>query len=261
MSRLEECVSAFVEARSTRPLWTGVPEHLRPATIDDGYRLQQAIYHRLARQGVARAGYKIGSTSAAGQRLFGLKEPIYAGIFDSSRAGTLATALSRPLVEPSLECEIALCLRADLDGADPGLSDAAIADAVGSCHIACEIIDNRYGDPLAAGVPSLLADDFFHAGFVIGEAKQDWRDLDLATLDATIEIDEMRATGNARDVLAAMKALRWLTGKLAKIGERLQAGEIVLTGSITAPTRINVPARSVALSINGFEPLILQRPS
>jgi len=261
MVRLEESVSAFVEARSAPPRWSCVPKNLRPATVDDGYRLQRAIHQRLGMRGISRVGYKIGSTSAAGQRVFGLSEPIYAGIFNTSRTDTLAAALARPLAEPSLECEIALCLCADIDGSDPGLSDSAIADAVGSCHIGCEIIDNRYGDPLSVGVPSLLADDFFHAGFVIGEAKQDWRERDLGTLEAAIEIDDVRVTGNARDVLAAVTALRWLVQKLATVGERLRAGETVLTGSITAPTRVKIPAPSVALSIEGFEPLVLAGPS
>jgi 2-keto-4-pentenoate hydratase len=260
MVRLEESVAAFVEARSSPPLWTGVPNSVRPATIEDGYRLQRAIHHRLGTRGVSRVGYKIGSTSVAGQRVFGLSEPIYAGIFKTSRADTLAAALARPLAEPSLECEIAFRLCADIDGSDPGWSELAIADAVGSCHIACEIIDNRYGDPLSAGVPSLLADDFFHAGFVIGEAKQDWRECDLGTLEAAIEIDDVRVSGNARDVLAALKALRWLVQKLAAVGERLRVGETVLTGSITVPTRIKIPARAVALSIEGFEPLVLGGP-
>ncbi len=164
------------------------------------------------------------------------------------------------MLEPSLECEIAFCLRTDLDGADPGLSDAAVVDAIGSCHLACEIIDNRYGDPLRVGVPSLLADDFFHAGFVIGAAKQDWQQQDFTALDAAIEIDGARATGNASNVLSALDAMRWLLRKLASTAERLRAGDIILTGSIVPPTRMTLPARSVTLSIQGFEPLLLGQP-
>src|ERR1039458_9300135 len=107
MSNLEEAVASFVDARMGRPLWPGVPAHLRPATLADGYRLQHAIHARLATQGVARLGYKIGSSSAASQRPFGLREPVYAGIFDDTHADTLAAAFARPMVQPSLECEVA----------------------------------------------------------------------------------------------------------------------------------------------------------
>ena len=92
MITLEECVAAFVEARSARPVWPGVAERFRPATIANGYQLQRAVHQRLGSQGVKRVGYKVGSTSPAGQRLFGLSEPIYAGIFDSTRADDLASS-------------------------------------------------------------------------------------------------------------------------------------------------------------------------
>jgi 2-keto-4-pentenoate hydratase len=257
MSNLEDAVAAFVAARTARPHWPGVPAHLRPETIVDAYELQQAIHTRLATRGIARLGYKIGSSSPASQRPFGLHEPVYAGIFDDTRADTLAAAFARKLVQPSLECEIAFQMRTDVDGIDPNLSIATIADAIGACHIACEIIDRRYNDPIDVGVPSLIADDFFHAGFVLGEINPDWRKLDLHTLDGAIDIDGARVTGNAADTLDALEATRWLAGKLAAVGGRLRAGEIILTGTFTQPTAIILPARAVTLSITGFRPLSL----
>jgi 2-keto-4-pentenoate hydratase len=257
MTNLEDAVASFIDARTERPRWPGVPAHLRPATVADAYRLQQAIHRRLGAQGVARLGYKIGSSSAASQRPFGLDEPVYAGIFNDTRADTLAAALARPMLQPSLECEIAFQLRADIDGADPDLSATAIADAIGACCIACEIIDRRYGDPLAVGVPSLIADDFFHAGYVLGPVNPDWRQLDLPTLDGAIDIDGIRVTGNAADTLDAVEATLWLARKLAAAGTRLCAGETILTGTLTQPTPIPLPARSITLSITGFAPLVL----
>ncbi len=57
MTDLDASVSAFAEARSARPAWPGVPEAVRPASIAEGYQLQQAIHRRLATQGERRAGY------------------------------------------------------------------------------------------------------------------------------------------------------------------------------------------------------------
>jgi 2-keto-4-pentenoate hydratase len=257
MSKLEDAVTAFVAARAMRPQWPGVPDDARPATIDAAYRLQQAIHARLAKQGIARLGYKIGSSSAASQRPFGLTEPVYGGICTDTHFDTLAAAFARPMRAPSLECEIVFRLRADIDGADPKWSTTMIADAIGACHIGCEIIDRRYDDPDAVGVPSLIADDFFHVGFVLGAANPDWRALDLATLDGAIEIDGARETGNAADTLDALTATLWLARKLAAAGTKLHAGEIILTGTLPRPTPITLPARAVTLSITGFAPLVL----
>jgi 2-keto-4-pentenoate hydratase len=131
-------------------------------------------------------------------------------LFASGRSPSLADALSRPLTCPSLECEIAVVLRRDLDGAGPDLSAASISDAIGACHIACEIINNRYGDPTAVGVSSLIADDFFQAGFVLGPENTAWRMPDLAAAAGFIDIDGEHRTGSARDVLSAFDSLRRL---------------------------------------------------
>lgn len=257
MNQLDESVSAFIAARAARPHWPGVPTELRPTTIAEGYRLQQAIHVRLATQGVRRLGYKIGSTSPVNQRPWGLQEPVYAGIFTDTQSATLKAALARPLLHPSLECEVAFQLGRDLDGADPALSAASILDAIAACHIACEIIDGRYEAPMTIGVPTLLADDFFQAGFVLGAAHPGWRSLDFGALEGGIEIDGVRTGGHARDTLDAITAMLWLARKLAESGTKLRAGEIVLTGSFTKPVPIALPARAVTLTITGFAPLVM----
>jgi 2-keto-4-pentenoate hydratase len=251
----QQSVQAFVEARTQRPGWPGIEQSLCPMTIEDGYRLQAAVHQRLAAVGDKRVGWKVGSTSAAGQRGFGLKEPVYAGLLASGQSLSLIDALSRKLKSPSLECEIAMVLRHDLD---PDASDVAIADAIAACHIACEIIDNRYGDPMAVGVPSLIADDFFQVGFVVGPENTNWRAQDLLTAAGFIEIDGQRRTGSAKDVLSAFDSLRWLTQALARNGLSLRAGEIILTGTVVTPTPIILPATTVSMGITGFQPLSLE---
>jgi 2-keto-4-pentenoate hydratase len=259
VNQLDDAASAFVSARQSRPHWPGVLAELRPATLDEGYQVQQAIHAQLATHGVRRLGYKIGSTSAANQRPWGLLEPVYAGIFTDTHADTLAAALERPLLRPSLECEVALQLRCDVDGTDPTLSDAEILDAVAGCYIACEIIDGRYDAPMSIGVPTLLADDFFHASFVLGAANAQWRSLDFASLEGTIEIDGDRTSGKAIDTLDAVSATLWLARKLGEAGTKLRAGEIVLTGSFTRPVPIVLPVRAVTLTITDFESLTLKQ--
>jgi 2-keto-4-pentenoate hydratase len=119
------------------------------------------------------------------------------------------------------------------------------------------VIDNRYGDPFAVGVPSLLADDFFHASFVLGPANPLWRETDLANLEAAIAIDDAVVHGHSANVLDALASLRWLARKPARFDLALRPGEIILSGTIVPPTRITLPARSVSLSIAGFAPLTL----
>jgi 2-keto-4-pentenoate hydratase len=253
----QENVDAFVRARRLRPAWPGIDDRLRPTSIAEGYRLQDAVHARLAAAGDARVGWKVGSTSASGQRGFGLSEPVYAGLFASGRSTSLTEALSRPLTRPSVECEIGVVLRNDIDGADPALSITSVTDAIGACHIACEIIDSRYDDPASVGVPSLIADDFFQVGFVMGAENPDWRVQDLTIAEGFIEIDGQRWNGSVRDVMTAFDSLLWLARALARGRLSLHAGDIVLTGTLVPPKPVPLPARAVSMGISGFAPLLL----
>jgi 2-keto-4-pentenoate hydratase len=104
-------------------------------------------------------------------------------------------------------------------------------------------------------VPSLVADDFFQVGFVIGAENVGWRTQDLEAAEGFIEIDGERRVGSARDVLNVFDSLRWLAGALARNWLSLRAGEIVLTGTLVTPTPVSLPARTVSMGITGFETL------
>jgi 2-keto-4-pentenoate hydratase len=220
--------------------------------MEEGYRLQKAIHERLDAAGTRLLGYKVGSTTEPGQRIFGITEPAYAGLFSDGNFPDMNTALATPMASPSLECEIAMRLGADLDGAKDDLSDSSIIRAIATCHLACEIIDNRYGQPMDVGVPSLLADDWFNVGFVLGPANPKWPDIDLGNRKGEINIDGVAAVGNSNDWLHPIKSVQWLAKKLAQAGRVLRAGDIILTGTIVAPTKIVLPAKSVSVSIEGF---------
>ena len=97
-----------------------------------------------------------------------------------------------------------------------------------------EIVDARYLDYTQLDTPTLIADDFFDAGCVLGEAVQDWRDLDLATLCGSTKINDQEAgRGKGADVMGhPFEALAWLANNLAARGKFLRAGEFVFTGSV-----------------------------
>lgn len=258
MNPAEDDLAPFLHARTGRPRWVPVPGARRPRDMAEGYRLQHRLHAALAAQGIHHVGYKIGCTSTAGQRSFGLDEPVYAGIFDTTRAATLREALAVPLLAPMVECEIAFVMGAGLDG-DADLSDDALGAAVATAHVACEVVDARYGvPPPEIGAPTLLTDDFLHVGFVLGPPVPDWRTLPLGARAGAIEIDGAVHAGNTAEVLAPFEALRWLVRKLAANGERLEAGAVVLTGTLVAPTPIRLPARHVAIEVEGFGRLDLR---
>src|SRR3954471_19013999 len=67
-----------------------------------------------------------------------------------------------------IECEIAVRLGRDLSPADAPFTADKVAEAVESYMPAIEVVDERYADWPHTEAPTLIADDFFAAGCVLG---------------------------------------------------------------------------------------------
>jgi len=247
---------AIAEARTHRPRWHRWSDETRPTDVEAAYLLQQKIHDALEEAGIRRVGYKIASIAVEGQRALGLTEPAYAGIYDLTQMPNLRAALALPFVAPSLECEIAFIIGQELNG-ESDLSDDGLRAAIGSTHLACEIVDNRYGKPLEVGIPTILTDDFFHSAFILAPAQQGWQELLRHDVAGTIEIDGKVWPGSTAEVMPPFETLRWLVQKLATHGLTLGAGEIVLAGSLVKPTPVSLPATSVTIAAEGFGALTL----
>jgi 2-keto-4-pentenoate hydratase len=116
-----------------------------------------------------------------------------------------------------------------------------------------EVVDDRYTDWRSLDTPTLIADDFFHAGVVLGPTGTDWRQLDLAGITGRMFInDEEVGQGRGGDVLGhPFVPLVWLANQLARYGQGLRAGELVMTGSIVA-TRWVQKGDRVAVVLEGL---------
>jgi 2-keto-4-pentenoate hydratase len=112
-----------------------------------------------------------------------------------------------------------------------------------------EVIEERFVDfhDEAVDAPTLIADDFFHLGAVLGEAVDAVAALDLAGLTGQTWIaGQAMGTGLGADVMGhPYAALAWLANHLAQYDIALAAGNVVLTGSIVTTKYPTVPSHTV----------------
>jgi 2-oxo-3-hexenedioate decarboxylase/2-keto-4-pentenoate hydratase len=213
-----------------------LPESLRPLDEAEGYALQQEVRRQLAADGLGPAvGHKIGCTTAVMQAFLGIPNPCGGNIY---AAGVLRGGARVPrsrFVRLGMECEIAVELGRDLGAAQGPYDRERVAAAVRAVMPAIEIVDDRYSDFRAVGVPTLIADDFFHSGCVLGEPVTDWHALDLAALAGATFLDGVEAgRGTGASVMGhPLEALAWLANARARVGlAPLREGEFVLLGSL-----------------------------
>jgi len=147
---------------------------------------------------------------------------------------------------PGVECEIAVRMGRDLPppGATPYTREQ-VAGAVGSVFAAIEVVDNRYGDLKAVGTPTLIADQFFHVGAVLGADAPGWPGLDLGALKGEITINgKSHGGGKGSDLMGhPLECVRWLANSLAAAAfGGLKIGQVVLCGSVVPPQWLEGPS-------------------
>ena len=220
---------------SLRPI-TDLPAPIRPQTEAEGYALQRVLNGLLTVAGMGKVvGHKIGCTTPVMQKFLGIPNPCGGAIFEKTVLHAAARVPWSGFVRLGVECEIAVELARDLAPGGVPVNREAAGAAVGAVMAAIELVDERYQNFRTLGVPTLIADDFFDSGCVLGERVRNWRNLDLGKLSGSTSVNGVevgRGTG-ALVMGHPFEALAWLANARARYGlDALKAGEFVLLGSV-----------------------------
>jgi 2-keto-4-pentenoate hydratase len=241
-------------ARIERRRFDRLPQACRPADEASAYAIQDALRERLTAAGWGElAGHKIGCTTPVMQRFLSIANPCAGGVFAPTVRHEPGTFRHADFLHVGVECEIAVRLAQDLPAEHAPYDRPAVAAAVGACVAAIEVVDDRYEDYRSLDAPTLIADDFFNAGCVLGAPVETWRELDLAALRGRMTINGVEVgTGKGGDILGdPLEALAWLANALAARGSQLKAGEFVLLGSVVETRWVEAGDR-VEIKIEGL---------
>lgn len=220
-------------------------------SLADAYAIQERFVTRLRERRGEPVGYKIGLTSQRMQAMCGIDSPI-AGIVlaagvHRSGAGVALGSYGRL----GLEFEIGIRIGAELDPKTAPFTVESIAGHVGGVCAAIEIVDDRRADYAELDILSLVADNSWNAGIVLGEFRESWPELGAVlgiVRSNGVEVDR----GHGRDVLGHPFApLAWLANHLAATGRTLRAGDIVMTGSLVT-TRFPTEPEAYEFEVEGL---------
>jgi 2-keto-4-pentenoate hydratase len=201
------------------------------------------------------AGYKIALTTPVMRQMVGFHSPIAGAVLAGTMQFSPVTIPCSDYVRLGVECELAVQLGRDLPAAHAPYRRDQIDDAVAAIMPAFELVDDRQADysQLAAHVLTLIADNVWNAGIVLGAPHHDWHGIDLMAVHGVMLINStVVGEGDGHDVMGhPIEALLWLVNRLAQRGKSLAQGMIVMTGSIVATRFVN-PGDTVGLSMAGL---------
>jgi 2-keto-4-pentenoate hydratase len=187
-----------------------------PRDFEEGFEIQERVVPELASPII---GWKVMPVANG--------PVIYAPILQSGRVeanGTWTVVGSEPA---GLELEIAFRFGRAVT---PGASADAVLDAVAAAHVVFELCQSRLAEPARLPRHVQLADCIANAGIVVGPEIAGWREIHLSGRSGRLLVDgELHAEGKSLDPIAA---LLLLPPAMARRGRRLEAGQIVITGSL-----------------------------
>jgi 2-keto-4-pentenoate hydratase len=213
------------EARGRfRPL-DGLPD------LAAAYRVQHAYVRRII-GGDNVAGYKIGLTSLRMQTMCGIGHPIAGVVFGKRVKQSGATLSLTHYAHLGLEFEICARIGRDLPPRSSPYTRADIDGAIDAVCAAMELVDDRHADYTKLDVHTLVADNSWNEGVVLGSFVP--VPTSLEKVEGVVYQDGVEiGRGVGADALGhPFEPVAWLANHLAAKGAGLKKADLVMTGSI-----------------------------
>ena len=197
-------------------------EQLRPINMEDALQIQSSM---IDQHNAKVGGWKCSLPLADDQLVVA---PIFSDTIQHGNSCELFADNNVARIEP----EIAFVLAKDLPANPEGYSEDQINDAIGSCHMALELMQERFADDSGVEFYEKLADCLVNQGLFIGPEIDREKAFNTANIDITVtQDDKIQTFAGKHPNAAAHSPVYWLINYMTRRGVEFHAGEAIITGS------------------------------
>jgi 2-keto-4-pentenoate hydratase len=202
--------------------------------VQQGYDLQNAVAALRYQRGERLIGYKVGCTSSAIQEQLGINHRVRGLLFDTEQYES-GVVLSRQSFD-NLAIEGELAIELSREPREEDFTVHSLPSCISRVFPVIELHNHvMRGQQASAG--ELIANNAIHAGFVSGGGGLPSNCFSETMFDeARLVIfrdNQLLDQCEGRLLLETIRSsLKWLWEELFRRGDRLHAGQIVLTGSV-----------------------------
>lgn len=214
-----------------RAAYEALSGELAPAGVVEAYAAQAALQAKLAERRGPVAGRKIALSSKAMQQMVGIDQPVAGAFFAHDVHRSPARIALSDFRHMGLEFELAIELARDVAPGEGAFSAGTVLPLIAAVRPAFELIEDKDADYSDLDVLTLIADNAWCGGVVLGDEIAGWRELDLGDIASEVRQsghEPEAANTGAADPLAS---LSWVLNHFAGRGETLKQGEHIITGS------------------------------
>lgn len=223
----------MLSARTAQQPFPRVTDTHADLNLTTAYAIQSAFIALCVSQGEQVGGFKAALTAPAAQAAMGIDRPVVGTLFAAGswehNQGQAAVTLEQ-IPKLILETELGFTLSQDVVAP---LSNAEQLKAItATCHPMIELACLGFGDSAPNG-PDMVASNSASKCYIKGAA-WDWQSADLDALNVTLTRDAQlqHSTSSGSLLDGQWDALLWLVHSTLANGHTIQAGQILMTGSI-----------------------------
>ena len=229
MKSLDSIADDFYHAFYTK-IWRGDESSIKELSVAEAYATQDIVTTKRIEKGERVAGYKVGCTSPAIRKQFGISEPVSGRLFQPHILDSNATVDYLNYMDCAIEPEMVLKIGKDLKGMN--LSDEELINSIDYVSPGIELHNFKFRitPPI---VQELICTGGIHAGLVIGNQKADPKKLGFKDEIFSVYKDgNLITSAPSSEIMGGpIHSLRWLVTFLTKKGQVLTKDSFVIPGS------------------------------
>lgn len=237
-----------------------------PLTIDgrmldltEAYAVQHEIVARAQARGAGSAiGYKIGLTTKSMQQFCGLSQPVLGRILRQRVRHNGCTIPINQFHRLGVESELVLRIGRPVPLLPEGADAVSLIDCVDAIAAGFELVEDRAADYQRLDGFSIIAENSWNMGMVLGPPVAMTRDRDIANLEGNLYInDQWVGTANSSEVMQGpLSVLAWLARFADTMKFELRPGQWIMTGSII-PTKFAQANQNFRFHLGDLPPVEL----
>ena len=230
MDRLKKIAQFMLDQHYSKKNFQNLTETLMPSDFDEAYKVQE-IFQKNSGRG-ALGGFKIALASKIQQELCGIDHPIAGGIFANEIKSSPSTFDLKNFHGLGLEFEIAVTLSDDLKPDMGPFNKENIRKYIKCLSPAFELIIDRNADYSNIDPLTMITDNAWCSGIVLGKEIPNWEKLDLDTIQSELLWNNEAPQGAMIKDATPLESLAWVSNLFTSMGRTIPKNSVIITGSV-----------------------------